>query len=366
MESTTAANSEMNAKIVNEDEWLLGMELGNFSCLPMTMNAAVELDVLQIIANAGNGVQLSPRKIVSLIPTTNPDHAAISLDRILRVLASHSVLSSSVTIDESGKAERTYGLTPLCKYLIKNNDGVSLAPQVLMNQDIVFMKTWHYLKDAVLEGSQPYTKAHGMNVFEHIATDQRINSVVNEAMSAHSTMLMNKILDTYEGFKEVQELVDVGGGIGSTLNLIVTRYPHITGINFDMLHVLADAPHYPAVRHVAGNMFDSVPSGQTIFMKWILHDWSHDDSVKLLKNCHKALPEKGMVIVVDVILPVAAETSPYARQASHLDLMMLAYSPGGKERTEEEFQELGYAAGFEGGVKPICCVNGLWVMEFHK
>ena len=102
------------------------------------------------------------------------------------------------------------------------------------------------------------------------------------------------------------------------------------------------------------------------FLQWILHDWSDVLCLKLLKNCHKALPEKGKVIVVDTILPVAAETSPYARQASHLDLMMLAYSPEGKERTEQEFQELGHAAGFAGGVKPICCVNGVWVIEFHK
>ena len=128
-----AENSEMNMNIHNDDEWLLGMELGNFSCLPMAMKAAIELDVLQIIANAGNGVQLSPGQIVAHIPTTNPDHAAISLDRILRVLASNSVLSSSVTTDESGKADRIYGLTPLCKCLIKNHDGVSLVPWLSMN-----------------------------------------------------------------------------------------------------------------------------------------------------------------------------------------------------------------------------------------
>ena len=142
----------MNTKIVNEDEWLLGMELGNFSCLPMAMKAVIELDVLQIMANVGNGSQLSPRQIVARIPTTNPD-AAITLDRILRVLASHSVLSCSVTMDENGKAERIYGLTPVCKYLVKNHDGVSLAPMILMNQDKVLMDSWYYLKDAVLDGS---------------------------------------------------------------------------------------------------------------------------------------------------------------------------------------------------------------------
>eukprot|EP00253_Pinus_taeda_P005191 PITA_05191 len=357
--------TEMNSKIVNEDEWFLGMELAHFHCLPMAMKAAVELDVLQIIANAGNGVQLSSTQIVAHIPTTNPD-AAITLDRILRVLSSHSVLSCSVTTNESVKAERFYGLTPLCTYLVKNQDGISLAPLVLMGQDKVPTECWYYLKDAVLEGSKPFTKAHGMNAFDYGAIDQRFNRLFNRAMSETSTMLMNKILDTYEGFKEVQELVDVGGGVGATLNLIVSKYPHMSGINFDMPHVVAEAPHYPAVKHVGGDMFDSVPSGQAIFMKSILHDWSDDHCRKILTNCHKASPEKGKVIVVETILPLAAETSPHARQAFNFDLLMLTNSPGGKERTEQEFQELADAAGFVGGVKPICCVNGYWIMEFHK
>uniref|UniRef100_A0A0C9RLG0 TSA: Wollemia nobilis Ref_Wollemi_Transcript_12408_1558 transcribed RNA sequence n=1 Tax=Wollemia nobilis TaxID=56998 RepID=A0A0C9RLG0_9CONI len=360
--------SSVNAvgTILNEDEWLLAMELGNFSCLPMAMKAAVELDVLQIIAAAGPGAQISPRKIVASIPgVSNPD-AAVTLDRILRVLASHSVLSCAVSTDENGKPERLYGLTPLCKYLVQNQDGMSLAPLVVMNQDKVLMDCWHYLKDAVLEGCEPFTKAHGMNAFEYATRDQRYSGVFNRGMSGHSAMLMEKILDTYQGFKDLQELVDVGGGVGSTLNRIVSRYPHIKGTNFDMPNVVADAPHYPGVTHVGGNMFESVPSGQAIFMKWILHDWSDDLCVKLLKNCHKALPEGGKVIVVDTILPVAAETSPYARQGFHVDVLMLAYNPGGKERTEQDFKDIASAAGFAGGVEPICCVNGMWVMEFCK
>nr|ABK26959.1 unknown [Picea sitchensis] len=103
-----------------------------------------------------------------------------------------------------------------------------------------------------------------------------------------------------------------------------------------------------------------------VFSQWILHDWSDDDCAKVLKNCHKALPEKGKVVVVDAILPMATETSPYARHAFHLDLLMMAYAPGGKERTEQEFRELGHAAGFAGGVQPICCVDGVWVIEFYK
>ncbi|GLJ54962.1 hypothetical protein SUGI_1180050 [Cryptomeria japonica] len=76
--------------------------------------------------------------------------------------------------------------------------------------------------------------------------------------------------------------------------------------------------------------------------------------MKLPKNCHKALPENGKVIAVDSILPVAAETSSYAKQTFHVDLCMLAFNPVGKEHTEEEFKDVAKAIGFAGGDNEIC------------
>jgi caffeic acid 3-O-methyltransferase / acetylserotonin O-methyltransferase len=83
-----------------------------------------------------------------------------------------------------------------------------------------------------------------MTAFEYHGTDPRFNKVFNRAMSDHSTLIMKKILDTYKGFEGVKELVDVGGGTGATLNLIVSKYPHVRGINFDLQHVIDDAPSY--------------------------------------------------------------------------------------------------------------------------
>ena len=38
-------------------------------------------------------------------------------------------------------------------------------------------------------------------------------------------------------------------------------------------------------------------------MQWIMHDWSDESCVKILKNCRKAIPEEsGKVIIVDVVL----------------------------------------------------------------
>ncbi|KAG9455446.1 hypothetical protein H6P81_008350 [Aristolochia fimbriata] len=343
---------------------MFAMQLASLSVLPMSLKAAIELDVLEIIAKAGPGAHLSPSEIASQLPTRNPEAPAM-LDRILRLLASYSVLTCSLVDVPDGAVQRRYGLAPVCKFLVKNRDGVSISPLVLMNQDKVLMESWYYLKDAVLDGGIPFNKAYGMSAFEYHGTDGRFNKVFNRGMSDHSTLVMNKILETYSGFQGLKELVDVGGGVGATLNLIVSKYPHIKGTNFDLQHVIEDAPSYPGVEHVGGDMFVKVPSAEAIFMKWILHDWSDAHCLKLLQNCHKALPETGKVIIAESILPEAPETNLAANGVLHVDMIMLAHNPGGKERTRKEFEELANASGFT-GFKLQCSAYNTWVMEFHK
>lgn len=105
----------------------------------------------------------------------------------------------------------------------------------------------YYLKDAVLEGGIPFNKAYGMTAFEYHGTDPRFNKVFNRGMNDHSTTTMRKILETYDGFEGVKTLVDVGGGIGASLSMIISKHPSIKGINFDLPHVIEDAPAYPGI-----------------------------------------------------------------------------------------------------------------------
>jgi caffeic acid 3-O-methyltransferase len=103
------------------------------------------------------------------------------------------------------------------------------------------------LKDAVLEGGIPFNRVHGTHAFEYPGFDPRFNQVFNTAMFNHTTIVMKNILDSYKGFEHLKQLVDVGGGLGATLNLITSRYPNIKAINFDLPHVIQNAPHYPGI-----------------------------------------------------------------------------------------------------------------------
>ncbi|KAF1877942.1 hypothetical protein Lal_00049334 [Lupinus albus] len=64
------------------------------------------------------------------------------------------------------------------------------------------------------------------------------------------------------------KVADVGGGLGINLNLITSKYPHLHGINFDLPHVIEHVPTYVGMEHVGGDMFESVPHGDAIFMKY--------------------------------------------------------------------------------------------------
>ncbi|CAL9760383.1 unnamed protein product [Musa acuminata subsp. burmannicoides] len=104
---------------------------------------------------------------------------------------------------------------------------------------------------------------------------------------------MKKLLQVYRGFDSIKVLVDVGGGIGATLHMITSGTPTSRASTSTFLMSSVRAPPYPGVEYVSGDMFIGIPSGDAIFLKWILHDWSDEHCVKILKNCWKALPEKG-------------------------------------------------------------------------
>ncbi|KAH6810077.1 O-methyltransferase 1, partial [Perilla frutescens var. frutescens] len=233
------------------------MQLISASVVPKALKAAIELDLLELMKRAGRPVSTS--EIAAQIQATNPE-AHLVLDRILRLLAANNIL-------EDGGGGGVYSLGPVCKLFTKNDDGVSLAPLLLLSQDRVFDQTWDHVKDAVVEGGIPFNRAHGMSGFEYPATDPRYNEIFNQAMCQQSTMFMHQILELYNGFEGVKSLVDVGGGIGASLKIIITKYPSIKAINFDLDHVIQHAPSHPGVEHVSGDMFVSVPKSDAIFMK---------------------------------------------------------------------------------------------------
>ncbi|KAD4584042.1 hypothetical protein E3N88_21643 [Mikania micrantha] len=158
----------------NMDHFTHAMELANSTSLTMVLVNIIKLKVLETIAEAGPDAQLSSHDIASRLAIPN-QNAPDKLDRMLRLLASHSIVTCNEGVHKS-RPVRVYGLTPVAKHFIPNKDGASLGPLMELLQDKVFIDSWFELEDAVFNGGVPFDKVHGSHAFEYPALDARSSS----------------------------------------------------------------------------------------------------------------------------------------------------------------------------------------------
>ncbi|KAE8075890.1 hypothetical protein FH972_014573 [Carpinus fangiana] len=278
----------------------------------MALKCAVEFRIADIIHSYGGPITL--RQIADGIDSSSPDIPYLA--RIMRLLVRKNIFIEHHHSVDDGE-ETLYGLTEKSKWLL-NDTELSLAPM-----------------------------AHGSEIWDFALKNPEFNNIFNNGMACTAKIVTRGILAEYkDGFGCLGSLVDVGGGTGGMIAEIVKAHPHIKGINFDLPHVVATAPLHEGVSHVGGDMFDTIPDGDAIFMKWVLHDWSDENCIKILKNCRKAIQQKiGKVIIVEVVLEKDSNDL-FDETRMAFDLLMVAHSNGGKERTELEWKKLLEEAGF--------------------
>ncbi|KAI6672934.1 hypothetical protein NL676_000840 [Syzygium grande] len=313
----------------------------------MALKCAVELQIPDIIHSYG-GRPVTLAQIASRIPSPSP--GATYLARIMRLLARKNVFFAHCRQSEGGHEshETLYSLTPSSRWLLQGpGSELSLAPMVLLEGHPRLMSPWQCFGDCVRGGGVAFERAHGHKIWDLAYENPEFNHLFNNAMACTSRILVRAILEGYkEGFESIGSLVDVGGGIGVALVEIIKSYPHIQGINFDLHHVVATAPAHDGITYVGGDMFETIPHADAVFMKWIMHDWGDEDCIKILKNCRKAIPEKnGKVIIADIVLKPEGD-GMFDEIGHAFDLAMMAHCSGGKERDELEWKKILEEGGF--------------------
>lgn len=214
------------------------------------------------------------------------------------------------------------------------------------------------LLETVKTGRDPIRRTHGKGRFEMLADISGAAPLFNHAMSSLSAAEIAAMLASYE-FSGIRKLADIGGGYGAVLTAVLGRYSEMTGILYDLPHVVAGAPVFPRCEVIAGDFFKSAASGADGYiMKHILHDWNDEKALTILRNIRQVIPPEGRLLVVDAVIAPGNEPDP----ANLLDIMMLLI--GGQERSEKEFEGLFRAAGFRLSrivrtSAPVCVVEGI-------
>ncbi|KAL0560960.1 hypothetical protein IC582_001378 [Cucumis melo] len=304
------------------------------------VKCAIELKIGDVIESHGDSMTLSQ---LSSSLSCSP----LLLHRILRFLVHRGIFKEE-------KSSKSYSHTPMSRLLTTTGPN-SMAPIHLLESSPVMIAPWHNLSACVKangheNGSQPFEMAHGMDLWTYAAANPSHSSLLNEGMACFARLfILPAVLERCgEIFDGVGCLVDVGGGNGTCLSILVKACPWIKGINFDLPHVVSVSKEYEGVQHVGGDMFDSVPKADAAFIMEVLHDWDDEECIKILRNCKEAIPEKtGKVIIVEIVIDEKEDQiSKYSDVKLRMDMIMMAHTIKGKERTNEEWANLLQKAGF--------------------
>jgi ubiquinone/menaquinone biosynthesis C-methylase UbiE len=175
----------------------------------------------------------------------------------------------------------------------------------------------------------------------------------NAAMTELTRLVTPDILRSYD-FSEISHLMDVGGGSGELLGAIAQQNRQLRGTVFDLPRCAEVATKHlqqigisDRVEFVAGDFFEAVPAiADAIILKSVIHDWDDARSISILRNCRRALPNSGKLLLVERLMPEALGLSDEHRAHAMSDLNMLR-GPGGCERTEDQYRELLDQSGFD-------------------
>jgi O-methyltransferase domain/Dimerisation domain len=262
-----------------------------------------------------------------------------ALYRLMRALASIGVLREG--------HHSQFELTNLGEFLRTDIVG-TLAPMAAFIGRPNVWSAWGDLLHSVQTGETAFDHVHGCNVWDYRSQYPEETRIFDRAMSAGTERFADAVLDACD-FGRFAHVVDVGGGDGRFLSKILTNYPRMRGTLFDQPHVIARATASQLdlrlgnrCRAIGGDFFKRVPQGGDAYLlKWILHDWSDDAAIQILRCCRRAMNVGSRILVAEYVIG-PGNTSP---EGSFMDLMMMVMC-GGRERTRDEFASMLSAAGF--------------------
>jgi hypothetical protein len=298
--------------------------------MTQALAVAAELKIADLLAE-------NSKSVAELAAATGTHERA--LYRILRSLASAGIFAET--------EPQVFANTPYSEPLRSD------APNSVRNGMIFMGADWHWKVwgDAlysVKTGKPAWGHAHGKEVFDYFPEHPEHAAIFNNAMTDMSVGTAPVVVEAYD-FSGIETLADIAGGHGYLLAQILKSNAQLKGVLFDMPQVIVGAPVLlekegvmKRVETVAGDFFASVPAADAYIMKHIIHDWDDERSIAILKNIHAAMKGDGKVLIVETVVPEGNDP----HYSKLLDLEMLI-SPGGAERTAEEYRQLLASAGFE-------------------
>ncbi|KAG8068018.1 hypothetical protein GUJ93_ZPchr0005g15709 [Zizania palustris] len=310
----------------------------------MALKSALDLRIADAIDHHGGAVTLAQLAAeLTLHPSKIP-----CLRRLMRTLAVSGVFTIQHPAVGAAK-EPVYTLTPLSRLLVGSSNLVPITSMLLHPTFVTpFLGIGKWFQNELPSDQHCiFKQTHGESVWDLADHDMALNTIINDGMVSDSTFIMDIVVKEHATvFEGISSLVDVGGGLGGAAQAISKAFPEVKCSVLDLGHVVAQAPSGTLVEYVTGDMFESVPPANAIFLKWVLHDWSDEECIKILKTCRKAISSKdigGKVIIIDIVFGAGPSDQKHGELHALYDLYMMFIN--GIERDEQEWKKIFLDAG---------------------
>jgi hypothetical protein len=257
------------------------------------------------------------------------------IERLMRLLVAIDVFAA----DADG-----YRLTPVAELLRSDVPGSLRDMCQIYGEE--FHRAWGAIVPAISTGDAGFQHAFGQTLHQYLATTDGAGVKFQRAMHAGSQFFA-EVPSVYD-FGNSHTVLDVGGGSGQLLAVVLAAEPHLRGVLFEVPHMtqigeaaLTSALGTDRWSVHAGDMFQYVPAdADTYLLSRVLQDWDDDRCVRLLTNCAEAMSESDRLLIVERVIP--DDGSELLPLLWDLHLLVMA---GGRERTLAGYQAVLRAAG---------------------
>ena len=168
---------------------------------------------------------------------------------------------------------------------------------------------WGRLTEALQTGRPQNEARTGSSFFAALYDDpERLRQFLH-AMTGLSLGASREIAKRFP-FADYETVLDVGCAEGGLLVELALAHTHLRGIGFDLPAVREAYEDYvrssglgERLAFCGGDFFrDALPHADVVTLGHILHDWSLNEKMQLLRKAYDAVPKAGAVIVFESII----------------------------------------------------------------
>jgi len=289
-------------------------------------------------------------------------------DKLCRLLTAAAAFGVLTARQDSKSSTITFHNNALSAVL--RNDHPNTVTHTIKGGMRSLYMPFNYIAEGLRQDRVPFDITHGQDMWQYLKNNAEMEHEFSLAMASQDKMGIHGLLTDYD-WSQHSKVIDVGAAYGTFLAAMLKQHPSLSGVVCDLSQVVQKAEQqwqskYPSsmINRTSFVECDFLKSGmlpkadqarEAYVLRDILHDWSDDKVLVILRNLRQAIGDNpsAVVLLVESVLQGITDLSVKYL----LDITMLV-AVDGKERTEQEFGQLLQDTGFH--LKTVHQTRGLY------